>query len=118
MEQLIINLIIIQATAYFITSDKEIPETIRYYIFKQFNRLPKKPILKFYRKEITMVEDCVAEEWVVHKVTLGKFIETIINCGYCLTFWITFIVLLVNGYSLYGFFLALVNAFCYKILNV
>lgn len=116
MEQ-ITTLFIIQALVYLFTSDKDIPETIRYHILQLVQRTRKITLFNSYKKEFVADGEVVEEKWIKHKVTTHEFIETLISCGYCLTFWITLITLLITGYWLYAFLLAIANAFCYKILN-
>lgn len=119
MYEIIIGLKII-AIVYFFNYDSFLTNSIRYKVKSILNKLPvffEEIIFSTPKKRGRILGDLVVEEEYLQEITVKEFISSMIFCGYCLTFHISWITLLLLGYKFESFLLAFVFAFCYKILE-
>ena len=111
-------IIIIQSVANLIVSDKPLSVLFRRFISGLTEVLPKKGILPVYENIITEEDGVLVSEEKRTYMNISDIILFIFNCGYCLTFWITFNALILMNFTFLGAFsLAIANAYCYHILN-
>lgn len=117
IETIILGLII-QSIVFFITYDSPISNALRYHVVeKHLDKLSKISLFTHPVKTYVADGDSLSETAKLEPLMLKDYIELLIKCGYCLTFTLTLVVFIVNGVGFYSFLLALVNAFCYKVIT-